>query len=163
MLPMRNASRQPTGETPSGHLRATGLNEVLGYHLAQASVATSAVFRATVGDPHALRPVEYTLLRLVHDNPGTSPARLAKALAVTKPNITLWVDRLVGRRLVQRSASTSDKRVQELHATPAGAKLVEQATALLKAGEVVALDALSPGERAILVELLQKVARCAAR
>lgn len=160
---MRHVPRLPIVETPSGHLRATGLNEVLGYHLAQAAVATSGVFRTTVGGPHELRPVEYTLLRLVHDNPGVSPARLAKALAVTKPNITLWVDRLVGRQLVQRNASASDKRVQELHATPAGAHLVEQATALLKAGEAAALAALSPGERAILMELLQKVARCAVR
>ena len=150
-------------ETPSGHLAASGLKDVLGYQLAQAAVATTAVFVQQVGGPQDLRPVEYTVLQLVAENPGTSPVRLAKALAVTKPNITMWIDRLVGRGLVQRSPSASDKRAQELHTTPAGSRLAQSATATLRAGELAALHGLTSGERAILAELLNKVARSVAR
>jgi DNA-binding MarR family transcriptional regulator len=146
-------------ETPGGHLVATGLRDVLGYQLAQAAVATTAVFAQQVGGPHDLRPVEYTLLQLIAENPGTSPVRLAQALAVTKPNITMWVDRLVGRGLVQRSPSASDKRAQELHTTRAGATLAQAATRALHGAEAQALRHLSAGERAILTELLHKVAR----
>ncbi len=152
-----------SNETPSGHLRATALLDVLGYQLAQASVVTSQVFGRSVGVPRELRPVEYTMLQLIKENPGTSPVRLAQALAVTKANITMWVDRLVARELVQRRPSASDKRAQELHTTPAGELLAQQATALLVAGEHSVLQRLSAAERAMLIELLQKVARCAVR
>lgn len=144
-------------------LATGGLNDVLGYQLAQAAVTTSRVFQHEVGAPHELRPVEYTVLQLIAENAGTSPVKLAKVLAVTKPNITMWVDRLVGRGLVQRSPSSSDKRAQELRTTAPGQALAQQATARLREGEKAALGGLSAGERAILAELLYKVARASHR
>ena len=160
---MPSLKRSSPDETPSGHLTASGLSGVLGYQLAQAAVLTTQVFLRHVGGPHELRPVEYTLLQLIAENPGTSPVRLAKALAVTKPNITMWVDRLVARDLVERSPNARDKRAQELRVTPGGHKLATQATVQLRASEKAALQGLSAGEQAILVELLHKVALSAAR
>ena len=144
-------------------LAAAGLKDVLGYQLAQAAVTTSRLFQCEVGLPHLLRPVEYTVLQLIAENPGTSPVTLAKALAVTKPNITMWVDRLVGRGLVRRSPSSSDKRAQELRTTAAGTALAKQAAARLHDAERAALAGLSAGERAILAELLHKVASVSQR
>ena len=103
------------------------------------------------------------MLQLIFENPACSSVRLAKALAVTKPNITMWVERLVVRGLVQRTPSATDKRSQELRATKAGAALVTRATKSLEVGEAAALAHLSPGERSILAELLQKVSRSSAR
>lgn len=153
----------PQDQTPAGQLSAASLKNVLGYQLAQASVVCGQVFMREVGQPHALRPVEYTMLQLIAENPGCSSVRLAKALSVTKPNITMWVERLVGRGLVQRTPSTSDKRSHELRATKAGQALVQRATAGILAAEAQALAALSPGERAILSELLHKLAKGAVR
>ena len=79
---------------------------------------------------------------------------------MTAGNITMWVDRLVQRELVRREASESDRRVQHLHVTPKGETLVTVATRQLTDGERKRLTALSPAERAILVELLHKVATC---
>ena len=149
--------------TPDGHLVAVGLKEILGYQLAQAAVVTSAVFQREVGGPHELRTVEYTVLQLIAENPGCSPVRLAKALAVTKPNITMWVDRLVGRGLVQRTPSLSDKRAQELRTTAEGERLAQAATTSLRTAEADSMAGLSHGERAILLELIQKVARSSVR
>jgi DNA-binding MarR family transcriptional regulator len=163
---MRSPRRSPPAEpdaTPAGHLVEARVHDVLGYQLAQATIATSAVFKAQVGDVFELRPVEYTLLTLIQGNPGGSPARLAQALAVTAPNITMWIDRLVKRGLVQRSASTTDRRVQKLEVTPAGARLAEEATQLLLEGERAAFEHLSVAERGMLIELLHKVARRKAR
>jgi DNA-binding MarR family transcriptional regulator len=80
--------------TPAGRLEEARLQAVLGYQLAQASIVTDAIFRKEAGDPLALREVEYTVLTLIAENPGGSPARLARALAVTPPHITALVDRL---------------------------------------------------------------------
>lgn len=150
-------------ETPAGHLDASGLKHVLGYQLAQAAVVCNQVFKRTVGTPLGLRPVEYTVLQLISANPGCSSVRLARALAVTKPNITMWVDRLLERGLIERQPSATDKRSHELRATAQGKGLVEQASQAVLAGEAQALAHLTTGERSILAELLHKLSRSTTR
>jgi DNA-binding MarR family transcriptional regulator len=149
----------PVHLTPAGELAEERLRDLIGYQLAQATVATARVFQEQVGVPFALRPVEYTLLALIGDNPGGSSSSLAQALAVTAPNITMWIERLAERGLVLRRQSSSDRRKQELRLSAEGARLVAHATERLKTGERAALAHLSSGERAMLLELLQKVAR----
>lgn len=145
--------------TPAGQLDEARLHHVLGYQMAQATIVTSAAFLRSAGQPFELRPVEYTLLALIAENPGGSLARLARALAVTAPNITMWVDKLEARGLVRRAPSATDRRSQVLEATPQGAALAREATQrILQAEQQALAEALSPAEQAILVELLHKVA-----
>jgi DNA-binding MarR family transcriptional regulator len=153
------ASRRATNtaQTPAGRLDEARLGTVLGYQLAQATIVTDAIFRDAAGVPLELRPVEYTVLTLIAENPGGSSARLSRALAVTPPHITAIVDRLVARGLVQRTASAEDRRSQVLGVTRAGSELVRKATERIVKAEHAAL-ALTPGEQAILAELLHKVA-----
>jgi DNA-binding MarR family transcriptional regulator len=146
-----------TDLTPAGRLEEARLQSVLGYQLAQAVLVTDAIFRQQVGEPLGLRPVEYTILTLVAENPGGSLARLARALSVTAPHITALVDRLEGAGLLARSASASDRRAQVLSVTAKGARLVQQATERILAAEKAVLP-LTAGEQAILAELLHKVA-----
>lgn len=134
------------------------LHGVVGYQLAQASIVTTQVFNQEVGGPLDMRTVEYTVLALVHANPGVTARQLSRGLAVAPPNIAVWLDRLQSRGLVERSRSETDARVQHLRATSKGAALVKQATRRLVDGENASLAALSPAERAMLVELLHKVA-----
>lgn len=143
-----------------GRMDEALLHDVVGYQLAQAQASTLAVFYGSVGRPLELRHMEYTVLALVKENAGCTPARLAKELAVTAGNITMWVDRLAQRELVRREASASDRRMQHLYVTAKGETLVTAATRQLLDGERKRLTALSPAERAILVELLHKVATC---
>jgi DNA-binding MarR family transcriptional regulator len=145
--------------TPTGVLTEARLGGIVGYQLAQASVLTSQVFQQQVGMPFELRPFEYTLLTLIGDNPGAASSSLAQALAVTAPNITMAIDRLSERGLVRRRQSSTDRRKQELRLSAEGTRLVASATERLLAGERAALVALSGAEQAMLLELLQKVAR----
>lgn len=151
--------RSPRSDvTPAGGLDEAKLQQVLGYQLAQATIAASAVFAQRVGEVYDLRPVEYTILTLVKENPDGSSSRLAKALGVTAPNISMWIDRLEKRGLVQRQASTTDRRAQQLRVTARGGELADKATRQLLAGERAEFADLTAGERAILIELLHKVA-----
>lgn len=149
---------KPADTTPLGNLGEARMHDVIGYQVAQASIATLGWFERLVGLPMALRPVEYTMLTLIHDNPGVTGARLARALAVTAPNIVTWVSRLEERGLVKRESSATDRRAQSLRTTAAGAKLAGEATRRLLEGEREAFAHLSNAERAMLVELLHKVA-----
>lgn len=153
-------SKKPVSSAaPAAALPTPALAQVLGYALAQASVAATAVFTRQVGEVFDLRPVEYTVLALVCENPGVSSARLAQMLSVSAPNITVWIDRLAGRGWVQREPSEIDRRERLLHATEEGARLAAQATERLVAGEHEAFAHLSAGERAILGDLLHKLGR----
>jgi DNA-binding MarR family transcriptional regulator len=142
-----------------GQLAEADLHHILGYQLAQASVTTTQVFSSQVGQGFELRPVEFTILTLVDENPDVSAKQLALALALAPPNITVWIDRLERRGLVQRERSTTDRRAQHIRTTARGAALARDAVQRIVAGESAALAGLSAAERAMLVELLHKVAR----
>ncbi len=143
--------------TPAGRMEEARLQKVLGYQLAQAAIVTDAIFFEQVGKPFSLRPVEYTVLTLIAENPGGSLVRLARALSVTPPNISTMVDRLESKGLIAREASEQDRRAHVLHVTAKGAELVRKATQKIVTAESEALS-LSAGEQAILAELLHKVA-----
>jgi len=144
--------------TPAGRLQEARLHDVIGYQVAQASIVTLAVFHRAAGTALELRPAEYTLLVLIKENPGGTAARFARALAVTAPNITMWLDKLERRGLVTREASETDRRTLHLHVTEKGRRIADEATQRIVEMEREAFAHLSPGERAILVELLHKLA-----
>ncbi len=145
--------------TPLGQLEEGGIHELLGYQLAQASILTTAAFVRAVGKPLELRKVEFTILQLVHQNSPVTATQVAKALAVTTPGVTIWLDRLEERGLLVRERSDVDRRTQNLSITRKGQALVVSALERLRQAESEILDNLSAGERHMLLELLQKVAR----
>lgn len=144
--------------TPQGRLAEAGLHDILGYQLAQAAITTAQVFNHEVGELAQLRPVEFTMLTLIDENPGVSARQLAQALAVTPPNITMWIERLERRGLVERERSTTDRRAQHIRASAEGSAIARQAVRSLVEAERLAMAALSSAERAMLLELLHKVA-----
>ena len=143
--------------TPHARLSEAALHDIVGYQLAQAAIVTDQVFDERVRRT-GLRRVEFTILALLRANTGASARQLARALAVTPPNIAIWLEKLEDRRLVTRERSAKDGRVQHIHLTDAGRLLVDRSVRSLLDGERHALAALSPAERAMLVELLHKVA-----
>lgn len=149
--------RTAPDETPKGHLAEGGLHGIVGYQLAQARLTTNQLFVENIGSPFGLRPVAFTILALVERNPGVSARQLARALAVTPPNLTTWLEQLERRGLVGRERSAADRRSHHVTLTPAGQALVRDATQRVLAAERAAL-ALTEGERTLLLELLHKVA-----
>jgi DNA-binding MarR family transcriptional regulator len=151
---------------PKDKQKAPGLDQsclqhLLGYQIARADVPTRRAFAEHIGKPLDLSPVEFSSLVLLAFNPGTTPKQLAEALAMVAPAVTVLLDRLEKRGLIERARSDSDRRAQIVSLTPTGRELALQAHALSMDMEQDVLGALSAAERAILIELLQKVARAA--
>jgi DNA-binding MarR family transcriptional regulator len=144
--------------TPQSRLIEGCVHPIVGYQLAQATVATTQVFMERVGRPMKLRPVEFTILALVRDNPDATAGQIARALAMTPPNIALWLDKLERRQLVTRTRSARDARMHNIRATPTGDALALKAAERLVEGERESLSVLSAAEQAMLVELLHKIA-----
>jgi DNA-binding MarR family transcriptional regulator len=130
----------------------------IGYHIAQAEVATMRFYYKHIGAPFELRPIEYSLLVLLQTNEELSPKQLAQALSLPAPSLTMLVDRLRVRGLLERVRSETDRRSQRVLLTAAGRELTRKASACSAAMDAELDQALTPGEQMILTELLQKVA-----
>jgi DNA-binding MarR family transcriptional regulator len=66
--------------------------------------------------------------------------------------MVVTLDRMGERRWVERVRSTQDRRAQQIHLAAQGAEKIASTM------ENAALKVLSPAERALLIELLMKVA-----
>ena len=125
---------------------------------ARASVTTFALFEQHVGQPFSLRKVEYSLLLLVLANGPLSPKRLAQALALSAPNLTMLLDRLQERGLLLRERSVLDRRSQNVVLTDEGLRIAQASAAEALPMERALDSRLSRAEHAMLIELLRKVA-----
>jgi DNA-binding MarR family transcriptional regulator len=154
--PAEGAARGRTATMP---LADAPLAELVGWRLARASVPVRQVFLTHVGGPLELRPVEFSLLMLLLANGRASPGQLAQALAVTPPKVTALLDRLAARALVKRQRNAADGRATDVLLTPAGRALAQRAHGAAVAIEAQwSAQALSAAERAMLLELLAKLA-----
>ena len=155
--------RAPTPKDDARGARASALNYgalagIVGFHLARATVTTYEAFEQSVGKPFDLKKAEFSLLMLVLANTDVPPKRLARALAVTAPQLTLLLDRMQARGLLKRERNPLDGRSQHVVLTAKGAKLARDAGAAAAVMERQLQQRLSPAEHAMLIELLDKLA-----
>ena len=153
--------RGVNAKSAGGGIDAAAMQHLLGFLLAMADVGTRRVFERHVGHAFDLREVEFTLLVLLRANHGAAPKQLALALNIPAPKLTLLLDKLMARGLLQRRRSPTDGRARQLHLTPKGEQLTQRAHEVSQHMEDGLLQALSPAERAMLRELLLKVGRAA--
>lgn len=152
-------SSKSDDRTPQGALTEGAIQRLLGYQLAQATIVTTRAFEEQVGRPLSLRPVEFTILQLICENPQASPTQLARALDISRPGIKQWLDRLEARQLLTRETRSTDRRSHRLALTRAGRQQLSQSIERLLRADTELLRPLSAGEQLLLLELLRKVAR----
>ena len=100
-----------TSHAKKNPVRQGVLDDVVGYHVARARVTTQAMFLRHVGQPLELRPVDYSLLMLLDANTRLTPKQLAQALALLAPNLTILLDRMQERGLIERIRSESGAQI----------------------------------------------------
>ena len=141
----------------AGELDTSGLTHLVGYAASRASIELKKSFARHLGALD-LKAVEFSILVLVATNAEVNQKRLGQALDISAPNLAVTLDRMVERGWVERVRSTADRRAQHVHLTAAGLVLVRRARKIAEAMEDPALAMLSAAERALLIELLLKVA-----
>ena len=152
-MPKSNENDKPTGDT----LDQSRLTHLVGYAASRAAITLRKVFARHM-EPLDLKVVEFSILMLVAQNPQVNQKQLGQALDISAPNMAVTLDRMVDRGWVERVRSIRDRRAQHIHLTSAGAQLVQRAEKIAATMENPALRALSAAERALLIELLMKVA-----
>ena len=138
-------------------LDQSGLTHLVGYAASRAAITMRRVFAKNF-EPLDLKVVEFSILMLVAANPQVNQKRLGEALDISAPNMAVTLDRLVERGWVERVRSTKDRRAMHIHLTTSGVDLVARAEKIAATMENPALRALSVAEKALLIELLMKVA-----
>ena len=134
------------------------LNNLLGYHIAQAAVSTVELYERHVGQPFGLRKAEYSMLMLILANGPLAPKHLAAALSLSAPNMSMLLDRMQARGLLRRERSQVDRRSQNVVLTAEGERIAQASGLAAEPMAQALFDRLSPAEHAMLIELLRKVA-----
>jgi DNA-binding MarR family transcriptional regulator len=140
----------------SSDLNTEFLESLLGYNTRRASLTIlSVVFErmASLG----LRPVELSMLSLIHHNPGVTSRRLSEALAIQPPNLVGKVANMLEKGWITRQTDAQDKRALVLSLTLQGLEIIKRAETLAEELETAASVQLSVEERDTLIQLLKKV------
>ena len=151
------ATPSASAEPSAGELDASRLTHLVGYAASRAAIEMRKVFARHM-KPLDLKVVDFSILMLVAAIPEVNQKRIGQALDISAPNVAVTLDRLVERGWVQRVRSDKDRRAQHIHLTPKGRDLVQRAEKISLTMEDAALRVLSSAERALLIELLLKVA-----
>lgn len=100
----------------------------------------------------SLSLIQLNVLTILEVEDGLPTGRLAEAIGVSVASATGIVDRMVDRGLVERRPGTADRRVVEVHLTPAGSAIFTGLLAERRAHLEGLLDRLSARElRSLLV------------
>ncbi|MBY0372445.1 MAG: MarR family transcriptional regulator [Bryobacteraceae bacterium] len=102
-------------------------------------------------------PADFQLMSLVDRAGAATMTAVAGGLDVPLSTATNRVDRLVKIGVLCRERSDSDRRIVEVKLSDSGRELVAAGHEVRLAMGRAMLAALSPGEREILIELMQKM------
>lgn len=102
---------------------------------------------------------QFAALAILDDNPGIDQATLAGMIALDRPTIGGVVERLAGKKLVERKTSETDRRAKRLELTPAGKTMVKRMRPLVVASQQTVLEGLSDSEKDQFTALAAKITK----
>ncbi|OLP54689.1 hypothetical protein BJF92_12735 [Rhizobium rhizosphaerae] len=135
--------------------RAPVLDDLLGYHLRRTSILDLAGFAEALGDE--IKPVSFTVLCLIDEMPGITAAEIGRQARLQRANLAPMLAEFDAKGLIERRADAEDQRIQLLHLSPLGATMLADWRERAMAQEERTFGALTPGERALLRQLLARV------
>ena len=133
------------------------LETLVGYHLRRAGSALRSDYARTVGGA-GLRQVLFGILSVISANPGINQGSVARVLGIQRPNMVALVAQLIDEGLVTRAVDASDRRAFVLTMTPAGNRALAATLERIHRHEERLLAGLSREQRALLIDMLGRVA-----
>jgi DNA-binding MarR family transcriptional regulator len=104
-----------------------------------------------------LTPMEYGVIAYLNGEPGLDQISLAARLGIDRNNVSLLLNRLERKRLVERRVNGADRRARLLRLTPRGTALYARLMPTVFAAQSRLIELLSPLEREQLFDLLSRV------
>lgn len=137
-------------------VRTAPIRDLIGYALRRAQ----GVVYADLNDALArisLKPLQFTLLLMVAENPGSSQSGVCEALGMQKANCVPAMSELERRGFVSRRKSASDARSYELHITHKGRRILQRAGEVQSLHEQRLIQRIGVEGRDQLLRLLGKL------
>jgi len=132
------------------------LESLVGYNVRRASLTLIEGFLERMAG-FDLRPVDFSVMSVIHHNPGITSRQLCATLNLLPPNLVRLIQSLEFRGLVSRLPHPHDGRALGLHATQKGRAMLMQAEQAASDLEIERTHRLSPAQRKTLMALLQKI------
>jgi DNA-binding MarR family transcriptional regulator len=107
-----------------------------------------------------LTPLQYGVIAFLNEKdgePGVDQIGLAARMGVERSHVSLLVEGLVAKGLVQQRVNETDRRARALHLTPKGEKLHRRLQPGIVDANDRALEPLSAPERQAFIEMLIKI------
>lgn len=131
------------------------LNQSLGFLLRIAQVQVFEFFFEDLGKI-GLRPGEFSVLWVIHSNPGVRQGVVAQRMRIKRAHMTKMIRSFEDRGLVQRSIPPEDRRSVELRLTKAGEDFINAHKEKFFSHDDRRPSSLTPAEHARFIALLQK-------
>lgn len=125
----------------------------VGFHLRLAQLAVFEHFANRLGEID-VTPAIFSVLEVLHQNDGITQSKLAAVVKLERSSMVPMLDKLSRRGLVERRASTTDRRHNHLHLTAAGRELLEEAMRRAALHEREVCKSFTIAEKKQLLELL---------
>jgi len=132
------------------------LQSLLGYNARRAALSIISVFLERLA-VYGLKPVDFSVMSVIHHNPGVTSRQLCASLSILPPNLVGLIQSLESRGLIERKPHPTDGRAVGLHPTDKGVSLMLQAEVTAYELEIDASSKLTTHQRQTLVQLLQKI------
>jgi MarR family transcriptional regulator, lower aerobic nicotinate degradation pathway regulator len=131
------------------------LDQQIGFILRQVSQRHAVIFARDIGAD--LTPTQWAALAKLAESGPCSQNQLGRLTAMDVATIKGVIDRLTARGLTETSADPEDGRRLRVSLTRAGQQLAEKVAANALAISKETLAPLDPGERELLMALLEKL------
>jgi len=101
--------------------------------------------------------IEWALIVFIDDVPGIDQHRLSRAMGIDRNNVSVILEKLESRGLVERRINGGDRRARELYLTAKGRRLRRRFQPKLQAANDRILAPLEPRERKPFIDMLVRV------
>jgi DNA-binding MarR family transcriptional regulator len=143
-------------EAPGACYDSTFAEGLVGYNLRRAYAVHMQRFTAVFGKLN-IRPVQFTLLGHLYNNPGLNQSQMGRALDIQRANLVTLLDELEQRGLVRREMAKNDRRSRVLSLTADGKRLTDKMFRLAALMDKDLDNQVGKEQRLNLVELLRAV------
>jgi DNA-binding MarR family transcriptional regulator len=143
---------------PTDMPTTSDLTSHLGYWLRYVSNHVSHAFALKL-ESCGVTVAEWTIMRELYGDDHRAPSHVAEKLGLTRGAISKLADRLIGKGLAARTASSSDRRAQTLSLTPGGRRLVPKLAALADRNDAEFFGHLNSKERIAFERVLKEIMR----
>ncbi len=137
-------------------VRTAPIEDLIGYALRRAQGVVYADLNGALARI-SLRPLQFTLLLMVAENPGSSQSSVCEALGIQKANCVPTMGELERRGYIIRRKSAADARSYELHITHKGKRILQRAGEVHSLHEQRLIDRIGVEGRDQLLRLLGKL------